>query len=155
MAQTATVTQRSAKEAVDTFVRHYLNNNSADVSAETITAVQIGVGKDIQVRDYLLGLSLDFPLEGLIEALSVMSEFIPEGQRSGIYSVLAAHVYQTGDENRAQEFLALALNEDDSYSLAKLLQRVINAGWPQGAFASMTEELHPKVVAGLDDNPIE
>ena len=155
MAQTASITRIEAKEAIDTFIRHYLNNNSADVSAEIISTVTAGVSTDIQVRDYLLGLSLDYPLPSLIEALSVMSEFIPEGQRSGIYSVLAAHVYQTGDENRAQEFLALALNEDDSYSLAKLLQRVINAGWPQGAFASMTEELHPKVVEGLDDTPIE
>jgi hypothetical protein len=155
MAQTASITRIEAKEAIDTFVSHYLNNKSADVSADTISVVTAGVSTDIQVRDYLLGLSLDYPLDSLIEALSVMSEFIPEGQRSGIYSVLAAHVYQTGDENRAQEFLALALNEDDSYSLAKLLQRVINAGWPAGAFASMTAELHPKVVEGLDETPIE
>ena len=155
MAQTASITRSEAKVAVDTFITHYINNNSADVSAETITALQAGVSKDIQVRDYLLGLSLEYPLPSLIEALSVMIEFIPEGSRSGIYSVLAAQVYQGGDTDRAQEFLALALDEDSSYSLAKLLQRVINAGWPEGAFAKMTEELHPKVVEGLDDTIIE
>jgi hypothetical protein len=155
MAETASITRLEAKIAVDDFVHHYIANTSADVSPETIVAIQAAVSTDIQVRDYLLGLSLEYPLPNLIEALSVMSEFIPDGNRAGIYSVLAAHTYQNGDENRAQEFLALALDENDSYSLAKLLQRVINSGWPQGAFASMTAELHPKVVEGMDKTPIE
>jgi hypothetical protein len=77
------------------------------------------------------------------------------GTRAGIYSVLAALNYQNNNESAAQEFLSLALQEDYSYSLALLLKRVIGAGWPTGAFAKMTEELHPKVVEGLDDTPIE
>jgi hypothetical protein len=155
MAQTASITRREAKIAVDTFISHYLANTSEDVSPETIISLQAGVSKDIQIRDYLLGLSLEYPLPNVIEALSVMIEFIPEGSRAGIYSVLAAQNYQNNDESRAQEFLSLALQEDDSYSLALLLKRVINSGWPTGAFAKMTEELHPKVVAGLDDTVIE
>jgi|APGre2960657423_1045063.scaffolds.fasta_scaffold70865_3 hypothetical protein len=155
MAITASITRREARLAVDTFVHNYLANTSDSVTPETIVSMQQGVSKDIQIRDYLLGLTLEYPLPKVIEALSVMSEFIPEGSRAGIYSVLAAHNYQNEDESRAQEFLALALNEDESYSLAKLLQRVINAGWPVGAFHSMTMELHPKVVAGLDDTIIE
>jgi hypothetical protein len=155
MAQTASITRREARLAVDTFVHNYVANTADSVSSETIVSMQQGVAKDIQIRDYLLGLSLEYPLPSLIEALSVMVEFIPQGDRAGIYSVLAAHNYQSGDVAHAQEFLALAFDEDDSYSLAKLLQRVFNAGWPAGAFAKMTEELHPKVVAGLDDTVIE
>ena len=155
MAQTASITRREAKIAVDDFVHHYIANTSADVSPETIVAIQAAVSTDIQIRDYLLGLSLEYPLPNVIEALSVMSEFIPEGNRAGIYSVLAACNYQNESSDTAKDFLALALAEDDSYSLAKLLERVIGAGWPTGAFAKMTVELHPKVVEGLDETPIE
>ena len=155
MAQTASITRREAKIAVDDFVHHYIANTSADVSPETIVAIQAAVSTDIQIRDYLLGLSLEYPLPNVIEALSVMSEFIPEGNRAGIYSVLAACNYQNESTDTAKDFLALALAEDDSYSLAKLLERVIGAGWPTGAFAKMTVELHPKVVEGLDETPIE
>ena len=155
MAITASITRREARLAVDTFVHNYLANTSDSVTPETIVSMQQGVSKDIQIRDYLLGLSLEYPLPNVIEALSVMSEFIPEGSRAGIYSVLAAHNYQNENETRAQEFLALALDEDSTYSLALLLKRVIGAGWPTGAFAKMTIELHPKVVEGLDDTIIE
>ena len=155
MAQTASITRREAKIAVDDFVHHYIANTSADVSPETIVAIQAAVSTDIQIRDYLLGLSLEYPLPNVIEALSVMSEFIPDGYRAGIYSVLAACNYQNESTDTAKDFLALALAEDDSYSLAKLLERVIGAGWPTGAFAKMTVELHPKVVEGLDETPIE
>ena len=154
MANTASITRREAKIAVDTFVHNYLANTSADLPSETIVSMQQGVATDIQIRDYLLGLSLEYPLPNLLEALSVMIEFIPEGNRAGIYSVLAALNYQNNNESAAQEFLSLALQEDYSYSLALLLKRVIGAGWPTGAFAKMTEELHPKVVEGLDDTPI-
>jgi hypothetical protein len=155
MAQTASITRREAKIAVDDFVHHYIANTSADVSPETIVAIQASVSTDIQIRDYLLGLSLEYPLPNVIEALSVMSEFIPEGNRAGIYSVLAACNYQNESTDTAKDFLALALAENDSYSLAKLLERVISAGWPTDAFAKMTVELHPKVVEGLDETPIE
>ena len=155
MAETASITRREAKIAVDDFVHHYIANTSADVSPETIVAIQASVSTDIQIRDYLLGLTLEYPLPSVIEALSVMSEFIPEGNRAGIYSVLSALHYQNGSTDTAKDFLALTFAENDSYSLAKLLERVIGAGWPTGAFHSMTVELHPKVVSGLDETPIE
>lgn len=155
MAETAIITRREAKIAVDDFVHHYIANTSAEVSPETIVAIQASVSTDIQIRDYLLGLSLEYPLPSVIEALSVMSEFIPEGNRAGIYSVLAGMHYQNESTDTAKNFLDLAFAENDSYSLAKLLQRVISAGWPTGAFHSMTVELHPKVVEGLDETPIE
>jgi hypothetical protein len=156
MATTASTTQSEARIAVDTFVHHYLTNTSDDVTPETIVSLQIGVSKDIQVRDYLMGLTLEYPLPNLIEAVTVMSEFIPEGNRAGIYSVLAAYNFQNENTDTARDYLSLALNEEYNYSLALLLQRVINSGmFTPEKFKSMTEELHPKVVEGLDDTIIE
>ena len=43
----------------------------------------------------------------------------------------------------------MALIAKPNYSLANLLTRVFNSHWPAGAFIAMTEELHPKVKAGM------
>ena len=40
-------------------------------------------------------------------------------------------------------------NANQNYSLAMLLARVFEAGWPAEAFGNMRDELHPKVVAGI------
>ncbi len=39
-----------------------------------------------------------------------------------------------------------ALRLDKEYSLAHLLLRVFNAGWPADQFAAMRDELDPKII---------
>ena len=153
MAETTSITRREAKIAVDTFINHYLANTSEDVQPETIVSIQAALtGQDLQIRDYLLGLTLEYPLDQLTEAVSIMGEFLPEGNRASVYSVLSAYAFQSGDTNKAQDYLSLAFADDSSYSLALLLQRVYNSGmWTPESFEKMAQELHSKVVAGLDD----
>lgn len=153
MAETTSITRREAKIAVDTFINHYLANTSEDVQPETIVSIQAALtGQDLQIRDYLLGLTLEYPLDQLTEAVSVMGEFLPEGNRASIYSVLAAYTFQSGDTDKAQEFLNLCFADSPDYSLANLLRRVFNSGmWSPESFTTMAQELHPKVIAGLDD----
>ena len=153
MAETTSITRREAKIAVDTFINHYLANTSEDVQPETIVSIQAALtGQDLQIRDYLLGLTLEYPLDQLTEAVSIMGEFLPEGNRASVYSVLSAYSFQSGDTNKAQDYLSLAFADDSSYSLALLLQRVYNSGmWTPESFEKMAQELHSKVVAGLDD----
>ena len=157
MAETTSITRREAKISVDTFINHYLANTSADVQPETIVSIQAALtGQDLQIRDYLLGLTLEYPLDQLIEAVSVMGEFLPEGNRASVYSVLGAYTFQSGDTDKAHEFLSLAFADDSGYSLALLLQRVFHSGmWTPESFQTMAQELHPKVLAGLDDTIIE
>lgn len=156
MDTTTSITRREAKIAVDTFINHYLANTSADVQPETIVSIQAALtGQDVQIRDYLLGLTLEYPLDQLIEAVSIMGEFLPEGNRASVYSVLSAYTFQGGDTDKAREFLSLAFADDSGYSLALLLQRVYNSGmWTPEAFVKMSQELHSKVVAGLDDTVV-
>ena len=153
MAETASITRREAKIAVDSCINHYRANTSEDVQPETIVSIQAALtGQDLQIRDYLLGLTLEYPLDQLTEAVSIMGEFLPEGNRASVYSVLSAYTFQSGDTNKAQEYLSLAFADDASYSLALLLQRVYNSGmWTPESFEKMAQELHSKVVAGLDD----
>jgi hypothetical protein len=60
--------------------------------------------------------------------------------------LLATFLYERGDTASAAITLT---NAQQYYSLAILLNRVMKAGWPSTAFASMRNELHPKVVAGI------
>lgn len=150
------VTRREAKEAVDNYLSEYANPVGS-TSPEAIDAIVVALTakQDMQIRDYFMGLSLDQPLDQLIEAVSIFTPFIPEGERAGIYSILATYHYQNLDSVKASQFLALALDEDNDYSLAKLLARVFMAGWTPESFKIMAQELHPKVVEVLDDTIIE
>lgn len=156
MATLTSVTRREAREAVDNYLAEYANPVGA-TSPESIDSIVTALTSesDMQVRDYLLGLTLDHDLPSLIEALTIFSPFIPEGKRAGIYSVLATYHYQNLDTPKAFEYLALALDNDAEYALANLLLRVFRAGWTPESFAEMTRELHPKVLVELDDTIIE
>lgn len=156
MTTLTSVTRREAKEAVDTFIRDYIAGSSSN-SPESIDSIITALTSesDMQVRDYCLGLTLDHPVSTLTEAFSVLSAFIPEGKKAGIYSILATYSYTQDEAINAFEFLSLALADDAEYSLANLLTRVFRAGWTVESFKEMTRELHPKVLAELDDTIIE
>jgi hypothetical protein len=65
---------------------------------------------------------------------------------------LSAFYYELGATESAKEALSFALQLNADYGLAKLLYRVIEAGWDNSAMAKMRKELHPKVIEGLDSN---
>jgi hypothetical protein len=108
--------------------------------------------RDIQVRDFLMGVTFEGHstelVANFVEHLSttaITEEIAP------IYSVLASYRYRLGNTKGASECLDKATEANFSYSLALLLRRVIGSGWPAGAFEAMTIELHPKVVAGIEE----
>jgi hypothetical protein len=156
VATLTSVTRREAKEAVDTYFAEAVTptGNTSPASIDAIVTA-LTAESDMQIRDYFLGLTLDYDLDTLIEATSALSTFIPEGNRQGIYSILAVYHYQNSNDAKALEFLSFALDLDSEYSLANLLLRVFRAGWTRESFAEMTRELHPKVIAELDDTIIE
>jgi hypothetical protein len=65
--------------------------------------------------------------------------------------VWSAFAYEFGNSDEAYSHLNKAKELDPSNSLASLLFRVFGAGMPPASFASMRNELHPKVVDGLAD----
>jgi hypothetical protein len=66
-----------------------------------------------------------------------------------VASILAANLYSIEKDESAREVLSQALENNPTYSLANLLRRVFNSNWPADALKAMTEELHPKVKAGM------
>jgi hypothetical protein len=116
-----------------------------DVHIAEITAA---MNKDIQLRDFMLGLPSERPIAAVNTYLAYFMDVVPGEFIAPVASVLAANLYSIEDEF-ATEVLSRALEHNPSYSLALLLNRVFNSGWPAGAFVAMTYELHPKVKEGM------
>jgi hypothetical protein len=113
-----------------------------------IAEVAAGLKKDIQLRDFVLGLPSERPIAAVNTYLAYFMDVIPSEFIAPVASILAANLYSIEDEF-AKEVLSRALEHDPSYSLAKLLDRVFKSGWPAAAFTAMTYELHPKVKEGM------
>jgi hypothetical protein len=106
------------------------------------------MNKDIQLRDFMLGLPSERPVAAVNTYLACFMNVIPGEFIAPVASVLAANLYSIEDTS-AKDVLSQALENNPSYSLAQLLNRVFNSGWPAGAFVAMTYELHPKVKEGM------
>lgn len=119
----------------------------APIEESALRTAYLGIHNGIQVRDYALG-AIGFLLSAE-DAESFLSVFNAVGKSAHIEAIKGAYAYEGGDIDLAKTHLALALALDSKCSLATLLVRVVSAGWPSGAFASMREELHPKVIEGL------
>ena len=124
-----------------------LDSNTAP-DDDHIAEITAGVNKDIQLRDFVLGLPSERPIAAVNAYLACFMDTVPGEFIAPVASILAANLYSIEDTT-AQSVLSQALENNPSYSLAQLLNRVFNSGWPAGAFVAMTYELHPKVKAGM------
>jgi hypothetical protein len=137
-------------ESINALVNSF--QDSQEFSPELVADMAEVVSADIQVRDYLLGLPLTLSVQDSIRFAETVIPLVEEKHRAPWYAVLSAYHYENGDT--ASGFLALTECQKlaPDYSLAKLLDRVFRAGWPAPAFASMRNELHPKVVENLQES---
>jgi len=114
-----------------------------------IAEVAAGLKKDIQLRDFVLGLPSERPIEAVNKYLLYFIDTVPNDFIAPVASILASNIYSMDNTEGAKKLLTKALENNPSYSLANLLNRVFNSGWPSGAFVAMTHELHPKVKEGM------
>jgi hypothetical protein len=137
-------------EAINALVNSF--QDSQEFSPELVADMAEVVSADIQVRDYLLGLPIELSVTDSIRFAEAIIPLVEEKHRTPWYAILSAYHYENGDTPSA--FLALIECQKlaPDYSLANLLDRVYKAGWPAPAFASMRNELHPKVKATLDES---
>ena len=113
-----------------------------------IAEITAGMLRDIQLRDFVLGLPSERPIEAVNTYLACFMDVIPGEFIAPVASILAANLYSIEDTS-AKDVLSQAIENNPTYSLALLLNRVFNSGWPAGAFTAMTHELHPKVKQGM------
>jgi hypothetical protein len=128
-------------------IYEYISTDS-EPDSDHIAEVTAAMHKDIQLRDFVLGLPSEAPIERVNAYLAYFMHSVPAKFIAPIASILAANLYSVEDKE-AKNVLSLALIHEPRYSLAQLLNRVFNSDWPAGAFKTMTEELHPKVKAGM------
>lgn len=102
--------------------------------------------KDIQVRDYALGL-INPKEDRATSFFQFLTKHAPSKYIAAPTTLLALTYYEKHQDGKANESLAPAIAQ--GYSLAKLLDRVFQTNWPVGAFNSMRMELHPRVTAGI------
>jgi hypothetical protein len=116
---------------------------------QKLSALVLGSLSDIQVRDFALGSHDEASIEVYWSMWRYLVRIAPSGSIAPVASLLAALSYERGEGALAQRCLDRALDDDPSYSLAGLLRRVFNAGWPPQSFGAMRRDLHPKVCAGI------
>jgi hypothetical protein len=114
-----------------------------------IAEIAAGMQKDIQLRDFMLGLPSERKIEDVNTYLAYFVDSVPDEFIAPVGSVLAANLYSLEQTDSAKELLSKVQQADPKYSLANLLNRVFYSGWPAGAFVAMTHELHPKVKEGM------
>ena len=143
-------TIKTAHEALDSLISQFSNNEALDTTL--VEAVVKASNSNLNFRDYVLGAPvLEFGHETAIQFVTALLPLMAEAERVPFYTVLAGFYYETGDKELAVASLHTAQALDPDYSLASLLTRVINAGFPAQAFSAMRYELHPKVVKTLID----
>lgn len=118
-------------------------------SAQHIAKVAVATNKNVQVRDFIMGLRQEVDYRFVGAYLEYVTELIKKDYAAPLATVLSSYFYEAGDAEQTQELLEQVLEVDPEYSLAKLLMRVVKAGWPGESMASMAKELHQKVVDGI------
>ena len=121
---------------------------SDEMDTNTINLV-LGSLVDLQVRDYAVGITTESNRDKLINIWAALAIIAPSGFIAPVATLCAIANYESGNEKTAWEWLSLAERDESNYPLAKLISRVIKAGWGSDSFAVMRENLHPKVVATI------
>jgi hypothetical protein len=151
MNTTTQLTWRDGVEAIDTLVSAELDKQ--EYPQEAVANAVVALTTNLQHRDYFLGLAKCDNLEVMTSvAVNVINQVDNEMDKVPFYTCLSAFYYELGANESAKEALSFALQLDSNYGLAKLLYRVIDAGWSGTEFGAMRKELHSKVVNGMDKN---
>lgn len=137
-------------EAVN-LINESILNFQEGLSAETISKITYAVNNELQVRDYLIGLPLTYSLDTCKSFMTYLTESAEESQRYSFLTVNALYYYEAEETDVATLMIILALNIDEDYPLAKLVEKVIMAGWATDSITAMRNELHPIVVAKLTE----
>lgn len=118
--------------------------NSDEDEYELLVAAVINAMRDIQVRDYMMGIV--YEIKDSINILESLIEKAPKEYADPAIALVSTVYYEN---DRVEDAINTINEASEGYSLANLLKRVYGAGWPKESFAQMRSDLHPKVVAGI------
>lgn len=130
-------------DQIDRFV------DGTEPTAEEVAKVTVAMNKHIQVRDFVLGLPKERDIQFVGSWAAFVGKSTPTEYAAPIATIISSLYYSVGDKKEATRYLGLAYASDPTYSLAKLLDRVYQAGWESTGFESMRNELHDQVKENL------
>lgn len=117
-------------------------------TAEHIARTAITACKDIQFRDYLMGLFTEFDTNLVGAYLEIVNNSVQKEYVYPATTVLATYYFREGNKEQAMEAVAEVLEFKPEYSLAQLLVRIFPIAG-NDMFAQMAGELHPKVKSNI------
>jgi hypothetical protein len=150
---TKAITRTDAVKAINLLLSNHTNGEA--FIGEILQDVVYAVNKDLQLRDYLMGLPAEHPELSVKEIADFIEALLPqieEADKAPFLTVRAGFLYEIGDTPSATTHLANALLINPNYPLAKLLVRVIEAKWDNQQFAEMRSVCHYKVLEEITNN---
>jgi len=139
--------QRIGAVAVNDLVARF--NELGESNDYELLALVLVRFKDLQVRDYAMGLATVENKDELFNLWHWLMNLSPKGYIAPVACIFAACAYESGETELAHNGLLSALADCPNYPLALLLRRVFTAAWPADSFATMRAELHPKICSSL------
>ena len=149
---TTTITIKQASQSVNKLATDFMEHETLDAKLLEIVTASLTSEEHLHIRDYLLGMPIDFGTGFMIQFAEAIHAGTPEEKSYAIKTVLAAFYYENSQTEKAYELLDSALAIKGRYALAELLKRVIGAGWEVDSFVQMRSELHPKVIRAIQDD---
>ena len=139
--------QRLGAVAVNELVARFISAPKK-IDDELLAIVLVRL-KDLQVRDYAMGLTNNENIDQLFNLWHWLLGLAPIGHIAPVACIFAACAYESGESDLADKALDKAFIDEVNYPLAILLRRVFFANWPTEHFAAMRAQLHPKICAQL------
>ena len=139
--------QRLGAIAVNELVARF--SNEGDIDDHDLLSLVLVRFKDLQVRDYAMGLATNENKDQLFNLWYWLMNIAPIGYIAPVACIFAACAYETGESELAHQALDKAFLDLPAYPLGLLLRRVFQAGWPADSFSTMRAQLHPKICASL------
>jgi hypothetical protein len=130
-------------DQVDRFV------DGNEPTAQEIAQLTVAMNKNVQVRDFVMGLPKEKDIHFVGHWANFVGSLTPTEFAAPIATIMSSIYFSVGDTEQANDYITLAYKSDPTYSLAKLLDRVYQAGWGADGMTSMRDKLHDQVKENL------
>jgi hypothetical protein len=147
----ATLTRGQALDTVDFAIEQF--TKAIEIEDGMLEVITYAVNNDLQIRDYFLGLPAQYDMQTCVDFVNYLSRLTHAENCYAYDTISAMYHLELGNAWLAEKLLTVAEIANPDYNLTKLAKRVLSAGWPGSALTTMREELHTKVVAGIQENP--
>jgi hypothetical protein len=119
-------------------------SDGGTVNEKDIKNIHAGI-KNLNIRDYLMGLPNEIGLDKSIEFVKILKT--NSKPSTPWRTILSAYAYEQGKIKEAKDLLPKG-----NYPLATLLSRVYKAEWPPYSLVEMRNQLHPSVKKNLEQD---